>query len=402
MRIIKYGAFILLTLVSAYLSVNMLVSLGADLAGKIVLGFVSIALESTKVFALLRIEYSMFQRSKNKLLRRPWNSILIYAALASLSIIASLGFTLVTVDRQVEVSRVVFTSVSEDYSFDIEQLQSSLSLVDSQIVALQAQLGGINPDYATGSVRISTEATKLSDKRAALVAEISRLKKAQRESITAAATSSGEQNVYGMFVLMGNIVGVGEKSIMTFLLLLISVLLEVGMIYTSPTITIPGKEIHEMVHEAEAPKKREYKKREVKSPEPVKAETIKRLPAVASPTGAGLQLHANSPHIITKQIRMPTTEADLKNLLQKILQPIRGTELKSAADLSADLNIPVEKINELFNWIGKLKGASGPLLSQKDAAWHLNYMKDLTISIVLRSPAIITLLKGIENVSKAK
>jgi len=406
MRIIKYGAFLLLTLVSAYLSINMFVNLGADMTGKVVLGIVALALESTKVFALLRIEYAMLQRSKNKTLRRPWSSIAIYLALALLSVIASLGFTLVTVDKQVESSRAVFSSVADDYSFDIEQLQASLVLIDAQAKVLQDQISRINPDFASGSVRLSTEAQELADRRSAVVASMSALKKQQREAVVAVAKSE-EQNVYGMFVLMGNMLGVPDKLVMTSLLFLISLLLEIGMLYTSPTIEVAEEELHELVHTpiplappaAEPAKKRAYVKKIKEAPEKFR----ERISVSAKASTASAVFEAASPHIITQQARPAVaSEPSAKELLQKLLQPSKGTELKTSAQLAYELSLPVEKINEIFSMIAKIKGPSGPLMVQKDTAWHLNYMKDITIGIVLRSPAIISLLKGLEYVSKAK
>jgi len=161
----------------------MFINLGADFLGKLVLGLVALALESTKVFSLLRIEYTMHLRETNKLVRMPWNSIVIYGFLATLSVVASLGFTLVTVDKQVESSKAVFVRVTADYTFDIEQKQASLALIDSQIQALQSQMKGINPDYATGSVKLSGEAQEVFSAREKLVTEISELKKAQQVAI---------------------------------------------------------------------------------------------------------------------------------------------------------------------------------------------------------------------------
>ena len=232
MRYVKYGAFILLAIVSAYLSVNMFVSLGADNLGKAVLGVVAIALESTKVFSLLRIEYTMHMRKSNTLIRLPWASMLIYTTLALLSVVASLGFTLVTVDKQVESSKTAFVSVAEDYTFEIEQKKVSLAQVDAQILTMQSQMGDINADYASGLVKMSDAATKLSENRDALIAEISALNGKQRAAV-AAVSQSSENNVYGMFVLMGNFLGgMSEKQVMTFLLLLVSILIEVSMLYT--------------------------------------------------------------------------------------------------------------------------------------------------------------------------
>jgi hypothetical protein len=109
----------------------------------------------------------------------------------------------------------------------------------------------INPDYATGSVKLSGEAQEVFSAREKLVTEISELKKAQLEAIIETSKSEGN-NVYGMFVLMGAIIGITEKQVMTILLVLVSVLIEVSMIYTSPTIIVKADEAHEVVKAAAA------------------------------------------------------------------------------------------------------------------------------------------------------
>ena len=393
MKFIKYGAFGLLTLVSAYLSVNMFINLGADFLGKLVLGLVALALESTKVFSLLRIEYTMQLRETNKLVRMPWNSIVIYGFLATLSVVASLGFTLVTVDKQVESSKAVFVTVTADYTFDIEQKQASLALIDSQIQALQSQMKGINPDYATGSVKLSGEAQEVFSAREKLVTEISELKKAQQVAIIETSKSEGN-NVYGMFVLMGAIIGITEKQVMTILLVLVSVLIEVSMIYTSPTIIVKSEEAHEVVRAA-ATILDKPRPSAVEQP-PLSRENRNRRATLKVP--CKLVYAPLTPHVITKQVRTPIEEK-CKTLLQKLLQPAKGTELKPAAVLAYELGIPSEKISELFLKLSKIRSSAGPLLAQKDTAWHLAYMKDLTVSTALKSRTILTLLEGMIDVS---
>lgn len=406
MKPIKYGAFILLTIVSAYLSVNMFISLGADFIGKLVLGLVALALESTKVFSLLRIEYSMYLRAVKEKVKLPLNSIAIYFFLATLSVVASLGFTLVTVDKQVESSKAVFTTAADDYTFDIEQKQASLALIDSQILALQKQMGGINPDYATGSVKLSTEAQNLANKREALINEISSLKKQQREAVVAVAQSE-KNNVYGMFVLMGNAIGgMPEKTVMFILLFLISILIEVGMIYTSPTIEVKGEDVHEVIKSAAVPQKIE------KQSTPSQKEQQKKLAAVQANRKAfirekpSVELKPFDPHITTEQVQVNPHKREIydenpvRTFLQKLLTPIKGTELKPASAIADETHLPVEKINEVLAKISRLRSnTNSPLLVQKDTAWHLSYMKDLTISAILKSESMINYLKGILNVS---
>lgn len=419
MRFIKYGAFILLTLVSSYLSVNMLVGLGADLAGKITLGLTSIALESTKVFALLKLEYILYQRSRldfkeRSRIKRPWTSMLIYAALASISIVASLGFTLVTVDKQVESSKAVFVSATEDYSFDIEQQLVALQQKDNQIAVMSKQSGAINADLATGLVKLSDATTRLASERQQIVEEIKRLRGLQNAAIVEVGKTE-QTNVYGMFVLMGNLAGgIPEKTVMTILLLLISVLLEMGMIYTSPTINIAEDALHEISHKlqpaplAAVPTPKPLVKKIIEAPEKrrSKALAVQTLPVPLAITPQDIHVTTSQqlktePEPVALPVRSSMNAEDIRNFLQQILQPAKGVELKTAAQLSYELDISVNKINTLLDMIGNTKGTAGPLLTQQNAHWHLNYTKDMTVNLVLKYPLIINFIKGIKNVSKA-
>lgn len=428
MRFIKYGAFILLTIVSAYLSVNMFINLGSDTIGKVTLGIVAIALEAVKVFSLLRIEYNLYMRAQifrveGKKLNLPIASFLMYGALATLSIVASLGFTVVTVDKAVESTRIEFSGVADDYSFEIKQKQDSLTLIDSQILALQKQMTSINPDFATGSVKLSTEAQSLASKREALIAEISALKKQQREAI-AVAVQGKQQNIYGMFFLMGQMLGgLSEKTIMYLLLGLVSLLIEVGMIYTSPTIKIRDKEVHEVVKYKATT---DLQASQQAAPSSIMSKTRSRN--VAIKTAVQLAAKALEPQIIVEQIR-PHIEVSskepeaqnkatqpvlrtqpqvsdaeaIKQFLQKLLTPARGAELKSAALISEETGISVDAINDILVRISKMKSATGkPLLFQKDTAWHLSHMKDLTIGALLREETMFQYLKGVLHASQTR
>jgi len=430
-RFIKYGAFTLLTIVSAYLSVNMFINLGSDTIGKVTLGIVAIALEAVKVFSLLRIEYNLYMRAQifrveGKKLNLPIASFLMYGALATLSIVASLGFTVVTVDKAVESTRIEFSGVADDYSFEIKQKQDSLALIDSQILALQKQMTSINPDFATGSVKLSTEAQSLASKREALIAEISVLKKQQREAV-AVAVQGKQQNIYGMFFLMGQMFGgLSEKTVMYLLLGLVSLLIEIGMIYTSPTIKIRDEEVHEVVKYKVTT---DLQASQQAAPSSIMPKTRSRNVAIR--TAVQLAAKALEPQIIVEQIR-PHIEVSskepeaqnkatqpvlrilrtqpqvsdaetIKQFLQKLLTPARGAELKSAALISEETGISVDAINDILVRISKMKSATGkPLLFQKDTAWHLSHMKDLTIGALLKEETMFQYLKGVLHASQTR
>jgi hypothetical protein len=392
-KLIKYSAFALLTVVSMYLSINMFISLGADIPGKVILALVALGLESTKVFSLLRVEYVMHlaHKTRREFIGALAPSLAVYLLLAALSIVASIGFTQVTVDRQVETSRAVFISASEDFSFEIKSREQTLSAVDSQLAALTNQmqnLGTSNPDYVSSNLRISSAINELQAARTVVISEIEALRRQQRTANTDALLST-QQNVYGMFLLMGNAIGLDEKQVMLYLLLLVSVLIEVSMVYTSPALKIDAEEIHELHRKATPlPNTRTftYSAPVAKQFEAVEITEIgeEETSSIASVETAQLAVQDHSPHIITTQQQKQSAASKWETIIPKLLQPSKGSELRDAASLSYELGVSVDRISTFFNKLSTVRGPAGTaLLSQKDAKWHLNYMKEMVISHAL-------------------
>jgi len=444
MKLIKYISFIGLSFVSVYLSINMFISLGADLLGKIILGLLAMFLEGVKIFSLLRIEALLYARrrvsfSLNASLA---GSFFVYIFTASLSIVASLGFSLVTVDKQVESSKAIFYTQTSDTSFAIDQKKQSIILLDTQIQALQNQISNINPDLATGSTKLSFELQKLMDRRDTLIAEITALEQEQHKA-TIQANTGKTNNTYGMFVLMGAPFHLSEKTVMSILLLAISILLEVSMIYTSPTIPIKDEDLHELSHSLlsknsqehyppktsiqEETKKVSFDNVSSSIEESYKEETpnipdnIADVSAIGTiqprtlVTGksqgldfvahnivpiseiAGSNIHIHSPLVTTEQQakRVIPEQVLIKNILTKIITPIQGTELKNPVVLADELRVPPEVISSLLNRIAVIRGPSnGPLLVRKGTAWHLNQMKELIIAYALRNGSIVEEIKA--------
>jgi len=382
MKLIKYGAFVLLTIVSAYLSINMFISLGADFAGKAILGVTATALEATKVFALLRIEYIIFLQGGlfvHPLRKGPWVSIMVYLILALVSIIASLGFTLVTVDKQVEASRSSFVAENDEYEYTISQKEKALLQKDAQIDALNANLSKIDANLATGAVKLSSNSSTLTAERNAMVQEISDLKKLQNQAKSLAA-SSLKENVYGMFALMAMAVGVkSEKTIMTLLLLMISIMLEIAMVYTSPTIKVSEDEVHEVAKVS--PPKRTPAPKPPATAKQIRTANVpetRRISSAATPAVAEVKVSSPPVEVITEKKRKIPTES----LLQKILTPVRGVELRKAAEIAYETGANVEDINRFLVQLSEKKGVTGlPVIYQKQGVWYLNYTKEIAFAM---------------------
>ena len=388
MKYIRYGAFIVLTVASGYLSINMFIALGSSLVGKALLGLVAFGLESSKVFSLLRIEYALHVRRVEKKKAQIMGSIFMYTALAILSIVASLGFNLVTVDRQVETSRITFSQVADEYEYDIQRREETIDILNDQMAALREQMREIDSMYATGSVRLSTEARRVSEERERLIDEISDLRGLQRESHRE-ATLSDEVNVYGMFFLMGEAAGLNEKTVMLLLLFLISILIEVSMIYTSPTIAIKVNEYYEFGKQESKPTKSTKTIKAPKTtskPKPSKKEVkaqAGKIQAIVTPNSPNIQIR----NIPKRELAKEKGSSKVISL-EEILQIRQGSELRAPKFIAEELGVAVDSITNKLVQLSKVKNsANKPYIYQKDAKWYLNFTKDYIIASIRQNTA---------------
>jgi hypothetical protein len=374
----------------------MFLQLGANLYSKALLVAVGLSLEGVKVFALLRLEYflsegvKLFRSEGSARLRQ---SIAIYIALAFLSLTASFGFTLVTVDQQVQVSKVDFETSTEDIDFQIENLEESLGFLTPQIEAMQNQMADLPSDYVTAAQRLNTTITALQEERVSLISEITLLK-TERSRVIREVNASKETNVYGMFFLLGQPIGLTETMVMYILLAIASILIEAGMVFTSPTIPIAEEHLHEVAKKPALtvdgrPRKKPGPKPGFKRPpkeEPKKEKVVQDLPLVKiePPKEEPVDVIV-TPVPIKATVPKVTVKAEQKkrSVARKIpasalLEVKAKNELKAPSEIAyAHEGVSVDQVLDLFNKLSTTKGGNGKtIIEQKDGKWFMNYTKE--------------------------
>ncbi len=397
MLFIKYGAFLLLTVASGYLSANMFHELaGTQLVSRILLVVVGLSLETVKVFALLRIEYLVSQGVKffKGIGQGQFRtSILIYTALALLSLTASFGFILVTVDQQVQVSRVTFVGVTENIDFQIENLEDSLIFLTPQIESMQNQMAGLPADYITAAQRLNETITELQEERVNLISDITLLK-TERSRVIRETNASAETNVYGMFFLLGDPFGLTETQVMYILLALASILIEAGMIFTSPTIKIADSHLHEVSTKTQ--RKKPGPKPGYKRPEKVSSAELDALMESMPPSkqeNKSVEIQAPSDVVITLETPEVTATAKRepqtlkRQKVSDLLLIKQGSELKTPSEVAYVTGVSVDAVLKLYKRLTKSKGSRDgiPLIEEKAGKWKMNYDKSYIVSQLERS-----------------
>jgi hypothetical protein len=230
-------AFFTFTLLSGLLSYNMFSQLSNDPLEKALLSIVAIALEAFKIFTLVRAN----TLKKLGLGLQAIRAYFMYGALAVIAILASFGYTLVVVNRaQTEASgQGVQLHIDLDQK-QLDAIKAQETNIQKQIDELTLRLHNTPPDYVSTANALSNAITKAQTSLSATIAlesplntDITNFKLQQIKSSTASGATTN------MFQLMAKTLFNMSQSLLTLLILLtISVMIELGIISTSPVIPI--------------------------------------------------------------------------------------------------------------------------------------------------------------------
>lgn len=400
---LKYAAFLLLASVSGYRSVLLFTGLAGSVSGSIILGIMQGGLELVKVFALLRIEYALFLNARHNLNIKVRASYVLYGALAFYSMLASFGYSLSVVGQQVEVSQVQTVVVDQLSSRQVEFLEESISQVDTDIQLLQEQLNNINPDFATGATRLSDQIQALQLRRAELFQQLIDVEQATIDRTINRQTTEVEEetaqsgiDAYGMFVAMSSAIGLSSPlPMMIILLLFASVLLEIGIVYTSPVINVSPKHQQEVLRDSESlsvlndSSKKDTQKRKPASkpkPKPVPKQQPVEEPASVLPSlkpESSVEELTPEPEEQKPAVKRRITSSEILHELFAV----PGRDLATVQAVSSKLSITPDRVRKV---IDQLKGArtDPPLIASNDGGktYYTNYTKNYILSRVGHQP----------------
>jgi len=245
--ITKYLAFIALSGISMLLSYNMFSQLSKVPVESLLLSIVAIAIEALKIFSLVRGNTLLQIKMKKQAIR----AYAMYGILAILAVLASYGYTLTVVDRGIR------TAEQSEVQFQIDANRMELEIIEEQIESLETQIDaavvrqGETPyDFITAWRNITDQINQLEDQKAEFITrrlELNTEYAGLRTDLAREQTQT--QSTVDMFRLMAESFGMSETFLMLALLLTIAILIELGIVSTSPTIPIDKKHMTHILNE---------------------------------------------------------------------------------------------------------------------------------------------------------
>lgn len=219
----KWIANLVLFSISAMLSVNLFINFSKTLWIQGLLGAMALSIETVKLYSFI-----LAKASFKEFLSRPafWSKswiagifqFIFYLVLTLISIVASLGFIRVEIEGQSFQARTL--------NIDQDVIMADLKLIDREInnkLRQQEELGG---DYVTASGKLTDQIKNIRAQREELLLK---LKTAQQTNEHKVVSSD-------MFFLLGDLINWSEKQTMFWLMLMLSILLEVCIAVTSGTV----------------------------------------------------------------------------------------------------------------------------------------------------------------------
>lgn len=245
--ILKYLAFTALTAVSMLLSINMFANLSSEPQESLLLSIISLSMEFLKIFQLVKGN-TLWKLQLKKQAIKAWGLAFI---LTVLSIFASYGYNLVIINRGIE------TASNSDIQLQIDSNRMEEALLGEQVDLLTEQIAGATQrqkdtpfDYITAWKQITAQINELSGTKGEFVTSQMALNKEYTRLTIALNKAKAESNVTSnMFDLMAVSFHIDVNLLMLILLLTISILIEIGIISSSPAIPIDKKHLHHLLDE---------------------------------------------------------------------------------------------------------------------------------------------------------
>lgn len=218
-RIFKLVAHFILVGLSIGLSVNLFIQFSDDTIIKLLFALMAVALETIKIYLLILAKYNFSDIVRKRV--KAATEFTIYFGLAAISAVASLGFTLVSIQEQ------SFSATSQNYEeqLQVTAIEREIDAIDQQIDTKLRQQSELPFDYITASDRFTDQINELRDQRQELVADLNQLLQ-ERET-------TREMVSEDMFTLLGDIVNLDGRDTMFYMMIFLVILLEISIALTT-------------------------------------------------------------------------------------------------------------------------------------------------------------------------
>lgn len=224
--IIRPISHLVLLALSTLLTINLFVNFSENPFFKMVWIFFAVTSELIKIYLYMLAKKDFSSKS----IITGLGKLTIYIGFAVISFIASVGFTLASIQGQSEVA-VINNEVTDFTSDQIDKLWERYDSYQMDIDEAQSQIDGLGDEWITRRSELRDKVEEYRSKQDELLESINELMDQKKEE------SDAKQIVaISIFDLLGEEVGWSGMIVMKRLMLLLAFLLEVCTILTSGTI----------------------------------------------------------------------------------------------------------------------------------------------------------------------
>ena len=182
-NMLKYTAHIILLIVSTVFTVTLFIQFSNHFYEKILWGMAGFALELIKLYIFMLAKKN-FREGKKAMFMFSIEMI-TYLGLAFVSMIASMGFVLNTIQQQ--------ALEAVDTNLGRETLINDINVIDAEIANIIEQQKNLPPHYVTSSIRLSVRLQELKLEKQKLVDAVDNTKENRKVVAKDVFTLLGEQ-----------------------------------------------------------------------------------------------------------------------------------------------------------------------------------------------------------------
>lgn len=433
LELIRQITFWSLFIVSAFLSVNLYIGLVQGIYNRGIMIFVAVALEGLKILCLTmantarwqsgqyRLQYvkesmmGMFRWYKRKSIRdsgllraaidtkkqnrKAFGLYFAYVLTAFLSISASFGYVLETVDKATTHALVtthsdaisIYRQSQDQIDSQIKQNQSTITDYNKYIDSLDLLSDTYQKDRDKYQKLIDTlqqKNTQLLDKKLSINDSIQNLSLAD---ITTQKTVDKT-----MYQLMGEVLLIPDKTIMFILLYMLSILIEIGIFITSPHFH--KEEVDDMVpsftprkkmktttlepsNYGDTPSPETSEKDSVETPSQSLSDILKEVKEKVEPLNdhVTLNIEEEVKEAPKEEDNVRLTPSSTSRFIDALFNNDGKTYLKDKFEAAAAIGIPkIEAIN-IFEYLKRTKINGYPLVEfrKETEKWYPNHTSEV-------------------------